>query len=385
MLSKFFLTATPFLVLLLLSFKSPKTFIKQENTPPQLVKSNSKIQVALLLDVSNSMDGLINQAKDQLWTMVKVLGKVQCNGINPQIEIALYEYGRSSNSADKGYVKQIEPFTSDLDKLYNSLYQLSTQGGEEYCGYVIKTSLDELSWDTTQGSYKAIFIAGNESFQQGSISFTHACAEAKLKKVIVNTIYCGKRERGIQDNWELGAECGNGSFTNIDQDAIHIPVPSPYDTTLYVLNTKLRNTLLPYGNIPEYDTVPEYNTRQIDKIIGYVVVKSDKNLYNRNQWDLVDAAEKDNSIIDKVDMTLLPDSLQTKPRSYIKKLVQQKSDERELIRKEIKRLDLLRDSFIKQARMAKDMPKTLESVIENIIRNQVGRVNMKMVENTKGF
>lgn len=352
---------------------------------PCVAKSSPKIQVALLLDVSNSMDGLINQAKDQLWTMVKLLGKVQCNDANPKIEIGLYEYGRTTNNPQEGYVKQIEPFTSDLDRLYNSLYKLSTQGGDEYCGHVIKSSLDELSWDTAQNSYKAIFISGNESFLQGDISFTDACARARLKGVIVNTIYCGKRETGIQDSWNLGAQCGNGSFTNIDQDAKLIPIPTPYDTTLYALNTKLRNTLIPYGKIPAYDTVPEYDVARLDKVIGYVVVRSDKNLYNRNAWDLVDAAEKDSSIIEKVDMDILPDSLQKKSRTYIKQLVQSKFKERDKIRSEIKRLDALRDSFIKEARLAKDLPKTLESVIEKIIREQVARVNMKVVENTKGF
>ena len=70
-----------------------------------------KIQVAILLDVSNSMDGLIDQAKNQLWNLVKVLSKVTCNGTMPSIEIALYEYGRPENDAKDGFVKQISPFS----------------------------------------------------------------------------------------------------------------------------------------------------------------------------------------------------------------------------------------------------------------------------------
>ena len=34
---------------------------------------NSSIQLALLLDTSNSMDGLIDQAKSQLWKIVNEL------------------------------------------------------------------------------------------------------------------------------------------------------------------------------------------------------------------------------------------------------------------------------------------------------------------------
>ena len=129
-------------------------------------KSNTKIQAAILLDVSNSMDGLIEQAKAQLWTMVNVMGKAKCNGETPKIEIALYEYGRDNNDLRKGYVKQIAPFTSGLDNLSQKLFQLTTNGGEEYCGYVIHTSLNELNWDTTSSNYKVIFISGNEDFLQ---------------------------------------------------------------------------------------------------------------------------------------------------------------------------------------------------------------------------
>src|SRR6186713_168415 len=160
-------------------------------------KNSHKIQAAILLDVSNSMDGLIEQAKAQLWTMVNVMGKAKCNGETPQIEIALYEYGRDNNDLKKGYVKQITAFTSDLDNLSQKLFQLTTNGGQEYCGYVIHTSLNELSWDTTSSNYKVIFISGNEDFLQGNVSYTLACTEAKKKGVIVNTIYCGDRFQGM--------------------------------------------------------------------------------------------------------------------------------------------------------------------------------------------
>ena len=159
--------------------------------------SPQKIQVAILLDVSNSMDGLIDQAKAQLWNMVSVLGKARCDGKTPQVELALYEYGRSSNNAQVGYVKQISAFTSDLDEVSRNLFRLTTNGGDEYCGQVMHTSLTDLPWDNGDAHYKVIFIAGNEDFLQGTTPFTKACTIAKQKGVIVNTIYCGNRQQGI--------------------------------------------------------------------------------------------------------------------------------------------------------------------------------------------
>src|SRR5688572_32572151 len=116
------------------------------STPPTTTNFTPKIQVAILLDVSNSMDGLIEQAKAQLWNMVSVLGKATCNDVTPSVEIALYEYGRPSNDVQAGYVKQINSFTSDLDEVSRNLFRLTTNGGSEYCGHVMYTSLTKLDW-----------------------------------------------------------------------------------------------------------------------------------------------------------------------------------------------------------------------------------------------
>ena len=149
------------------STENQKHFIESPKT-----ESESKIQAAILLDVSGSMSGLIELAKAQLWNMVSTMGKASCNGKVPQIEIALYEYGRTGNDEKAGYIKQLSGFTTDLDKLSGELFALTTHGGDEYCGHVIHTSLNELQWDSAASSYKVIFIAGNEDFLQGKVHFT---------------------------------------------------------------------------------------------------------------------------------------------------------------------------------------------------------------------
>ena len=96
------------------------------------------VQLALLLDTSNSMDGLIDQAKSQLWRIVNDLAGSRCRGHAPRIEVALYEYGNSGLSAGEKYLRQVLPFTRDLDRVSEMLFGLRTNGGEEYCGAVIK-------------------------------------------------------------------------------------------------------------------------------------------------------------------------------------------------------------------------------------------------------
>lgn len=107
------------------------------NQPQILVSKDNKIQVALLLDTSNSMDGLIDQAKSRLWNIVNTLTTVKYNGQAPQVEIALYEYG-NDGLKDENYIRQITPLTQDLDLVSEKLFALRTNGGNEYCGAVIR-------------------------------------------------------------------------------------------------------------------------------------------------------------------------------------------------------------------------------------------------------
>ena len=358
---------------------------KKTEITSKIVNANPKIQAAILLDVSNSMDGLIEQAKAQLWNMVSVMGKAKCDGVAPQIEIALYEYGRSSNNVADGYVKQISPFTSDLDKLSQDLFKLTTNGGDEYCGHVIHTSLNELAWDTSSKNYKVIFIAGNEDFLQGNILYTNSCAEAKKKGVIVNTIYCGDRMQGIKEHWNLAGECGNGSFTNINQDAKVPDIPTPYDTTLIVLNNKLNGTYLYFGADGETNFTRQYKVDAGNAGMGREVaakrtaVKGNKQLYNNASWDLVDAMDKDSLFIAKVDMKTLPDSLKNKSRAELQKIVDKKNAERGAVQKEILLVNTQRENFIAAERAknaANNNAVTLESEVEKVIRQQAKRFKM---------
>ena len=231
---------------------------------------------------------------------------------------------------------------SDLDSLSQNLFSLTTNGGDEFCGQVIYSSLNELHWDAKPENYKVIFIAGNEDFLQGNLHYTKACTEAKNKGVIVNTIYCGDKMQGIREHWNLAGECGNRSYTNIDQNAKEEEIPTPYDSIIYSLNDKLNGTYISYGSAGA-----GYKTKQaqmdvanvgLSKEAGIKRIKAKSNgaVYNNAQWDLVDAKDKNGDVVlDKIDKKELPDSLKNKSTEELKKIVSEKSKERGNIQKQI--------------------------------------------------
>ena len=55
-------------------------------------QQNRKIQLVILFDASNSMDGLLDQAKSKIWAIVNDDSCLRYQGITPVLEIAMYDY-----------------------------------------------------------------------------------------------------------------------------------------------------------------------------------------------------------------------------------------------------------------------------------------------------
>lgn len=315
-----------------------------------LAKEN-KIQVALLLDTSNSMDGLIDQAKSRLWNIVNTLTTLKYNGQSPQIEIALYEYGNDGIS-DENFIRQVTPLTQDLDLISEKLFALRTDGGSEYCGAVIKDAMSNLKWNDNENSMKLMYIAGNEPFNQGEVDYKEVISSAKKKKIYVNTIYCGNREEGIRSFWQNGATLGDGKYFNIDSDKQVVIIKTPYDKRIYDSNDRLNSTYIYYGKQGSV-----YKNKQITQdanasmksesiAVERTVSKSKKNAYNNEHWDLVDKAEKDKDFVSKIKNEDLPSELKNKSKTEIQKIIADKSADRDKIQKEISELSIQRQKYI---------------------------------------
>ncbi|MFT5236513.1 MAG: hypothetical protein ACI9M9_000097 [Flavobacteriaceae bacterium] len=194
------------------------------------------IKVALLLDTSDSMDGLIDQAKAQLWKIVKELSYAKCKNESPNLQITLYEYGNDGLKATEGYVRKVLAFTDDLDDISKELFSLTTNGGSEYCGTVVQASLNKLDWGNDGDDLKMVFIAGNEPFTQGKIHCKDAASNTKEKGVIVNTIFSGNHQQGVATKRQDTALLTYGDYIIIDHNKKTVHINSPYDDIIIQLN-----------------------------------------------------------------------------------------------------------------------------------------------------
>lgn len=309
------------------------------------------IKVALLLDTSNSMDGLIDQAKAQLWDIVSELSYARRETQKPNLQIALYEYGNDNLNSDEGYIRQVLGFSADLDEISKQLFSLTTNGGNEFCGHVIQTSLNQLNWGKSNEDLKLIFIAGNEPFTQGKINYQDAAKQAHENDISVNTIFCGDYNQGISTYWKDGADRTHGNYMAINHNDITTYVATPYDDKILKLNQKLNTTYVSYGSVGamQISRQAEQDVNAMEygdaNAVSRTVSKS-SHLYKNASWDLIDAASDKDFAFEDLKQENLPKELKGKSTAEIKSYVKRKKEEREQIQKQIQELDKKRRTYI---------------------------------------
>ena len=353
-------------------------FAKNDKKPIKPTKQT--IKVALLLDTSNSMDGLINQAKAQLWEIVNELSYAKYGIKKPTLEIALYEYGNSKLSSKEGYIRQVLQFSNDLDEISEKLFSLQTDGGNEFCGQVIQTSLNELNWGANKNDLRLVFIAGNEPFTQGKINYKDAISNAKEKGVIINTIFCGGYNQGVSGMWKDGAISGGGDYMTINQDKKIVHIVTPYDTEIIILNKKLNKTYIHYGNngYSKYksQSAQDDNAKTLNEVVVVKrAISKSSSLYNNAGWDLVDASKKRKIDYTKIEKKKLPKYLQNKSAKEIEKHVLEQKFKRKEIQLKIKELDKKRRIYVSKKQQQSLKKNELESVLIKAIKKQAKRKN----------
>jgi hypothetical protein len=331
--------------------------------------SAPRVQIALLLDTSSSMDGLIDQARRQLWTVVNTFAKARRGSQLAQLEIALYEYGKSSLSSEGGYIRQIVPFTTDLDKVSEELFSLKTNGGEEYCGKVIQQATRNLAWSKSKGDLKLIYIAGNEPFTQGPVSYQTAIADAKEKGITVNTIHCGSAQEGASTGWAAAAKFAQGQALNIDQNRAIAYIAAPQDDEIARLGTELNKTYLGYGRKGEEakmrQAAQDKNASAYAGSAATRAVSKASRAYDSSGWDLVDGTKKGAVKLDQMKDEDLPAELKGKSAAERQAIVDAKTKERAEIQGRIQKLQAEREKFLaeKQKAAAAEGGDTLDKAI----------------------
>lgn len=336
-------------------------------------KTTPKVQIAILLDNSGSMGGLINQARSELWKIVNEFATAKQDGVAPELEVAVFHYGNPPATKLVG-------LTDDLDSVSAALFGIPVNGGSEFCGAVIQSATNDLQWSENDRDLKLIFIAGNEPFSQGPVDYKEACKAAIKKGVIVNTIHCGS---GIPDGWSQGAMLADGNSINIDQNQAVVNIPAPQDKEIVELGAKLNKTYIAFGKRGQEgarnQSAQDGNSAGsgLGSASSRAVTKANQ-FYKNSSWDLCDAYSDKKVDLEKIEESQLPENMRKMTVDERKAYVKKMQDDRKEIQKKINDLNSARTKFVAKKReemSGKDGKKTLDVALLESIHKQATKKN----------
>ncbi len=341
------------------------------------------IDLAICLDTSGSMEGLIESAKQKIWAVVGDLGTAKPS---PRLRVALYQYGNDGLNADGGWVEQLCPLTDDLDTVYGKLFPLRTNGGTEYVARVVSKATQQLEWDNSPQTLRMIIVAGNEpATQDTQIKLEDACKQAAGKGIVINTIFCGNETEGRNTGWADAARFADGRFAAIDQNGGTVVIETPFDKEIADLGTRLNTTYIAYGAAggegAANQAAQDRNALSLSAPAAAARSYAKANAqYTNARWDLVDAVKEQKLEVAKVKEEDLPLEMRAMSKEDREKYVQAKAREREDLQKQITTLNNQRTQFAAQEMQKRGLNEksAFDAALRQAMREQASRKNIQL-------
>jgi len=355
------------LLLLLAAPALPADEVAPKKQPPV-------IDLAICLDVSGSMSGLIDAARAKLWAIVNDLALAEPT---PRLRVALLTFGHKTYPEDNGWVRVDSDLTEDLDKISERLFALKTNGGTELVARVVRASLDELGWSKAEGSLKLIIVAGNESADQDKqFRYQDVCKRAIESGCMVNAIYCGNPNDDIAPGWKDVALHADGHFHCIDQNRGTVTIATPFDAKIAELSTALNATYIPLGGAGRKgwanQRAQDENAKKLGSAVEAQRARSKAGKLYRCSWCLVDSYRADEIDLEKIEPEDLPEEYRGKSKDELKKIIEAKFEERKGLQEKIAKLNKERVAFV-NAEMKKNElsdDKAFDRAVRDAIRAQ---------------
>jgi len=371
------LITTSIALLLAASLHAEEELMPGPIIPAMKASTPRTIELAVCLDVSGSMRGLVDSARTRIWSIVNDLALAKPT---PRLRVALLSFGHDTYSKENGWVRVESDLTEDLDLISQKLFALTLNGGTELVGRVMQSGLDELSWGTDANALRIMVVAGNESADQDKlVNFRDVAKRCIERGIMVNSIYCGNPNDKIAPGWKEVALRADGHFAAIDQSRGAIAIATPFDAQIAELSTALNGTYVPFGADGRRgfanQTVQDKLAQSLNGAAssGRAMSKSSK-LYNCS-WCLVDAVRTKQIDLTKVKQEDLPKELQGKKPEEIKAALDKKYEQRRKIQVQVGKVNAERSVWVikELAKQGKTMDQAFDAAIRKAIRSQAAK------------
>ena len=321
-----------------------------------LVNEQPRVEVVFVLDTTGSMSGLIQAAKEKIWSIASTMGSAQQA---PEIKMGLVAY------RDRGdeYVTKVVDLSSDLDTVYATLMDFQAGGGgdtPESVNQALHDAVHQISWSEDQGAYKVVFLVGDappHMDYQDDVKYPDIIAAGSDKGIVFNAIQCG-RMHSTARYWEHLAVLGLGQHFQVEQAGSAVAITTPFDDKLATLSTKLDDTRLYYGP-EEGKEKQQAKLDATDKLhaSSSVASRARRAVFNASdsgtanflgKGELVDDISNGRVDLSEIDDADMPESIKAMAPEEQQAVIEERAGRRRELQREIKELAQKRESYLQE-------------------------------------
>lgn len=322
-------------------------------TPIAVDQQRPRIEAVFVLDATGSMGGLIQAAKENIWSIASNMASAQPT---PELRIGLVAF------RDRGddYVTRVFDLSTDLDSMYATLMDVQADGGGDHPEAVNKALYDAvhgMSWSQDASTYRTVFLVGDAPPQRypDEPATEEVLTTAAARGILVNSIQAGNQP-DTRQAWQQIASLGQGDYFQVGQQGSRIAVTTPFDDRIAALSKELDATRLFFGE-PEAQAAMAAKQAAADKLHAGASPESRAkravfnttaggrgNLLGTNE--LVDAVSSGRVELDEIAPAHLPTPLRELSPEERERTIAQQAARRAEISAEIDRLGAERQAHI---------------------------------------
>ena len=349
------------------------------------INDQSRIDVAFVLDTTGSMGGLIQAAREKIWSIATTMASAQSA---PEIRMGLVAY------RDRGdaYVTRVVDLSSDLDSMYATLMDFQADGGgdgPESVNQALHDAVHKLSWSQDPGTYKVVFLVGDappHMDYQDDVKYPVTLGAARDKGIVINAIQCG-RMSGTTPAWQQIARLGDGQYFQVEQAGSAVAIATPFDEKIAKLSEELDDTRLYYGTAEEKEK-QRRKVKAAGKLHAASSVESRARRATFNvsksgdanflgEGELVDDVSSGRVDLSGIDREQLPEPMQAMAPEEQAAIISETARRRDELRRQITELSGERSAYLeRKVEEAGGASDSLDDKIYRAVREQAGKLGL---------
>ena len=315
---------------------------------PKEPAKKPRIEVCFVLDTTGSMSGLIEGAKEKIWSIANEMIAAKPT---PELKLALIGY------RDRGdeYVTKLTDLTADIDEIHGKLMEFSANGGgdgPESVNQALHEAVTKVSWSDDRDVLKIVFLVGDApphmDYEQ-DVRYPEVCQAAMKRDLVINAVQCGQ-EGETTKVWKEIAKLAEGKYIPLVQTGGMVRIAAPQDEQIATLNREIGGTLIGYGDAGARRGVA---AKQAAAEAAAPAATADRLSYNaatgrtvQGGGELIDQLERGEVKLDDIKAADLPEEFRGLDEQELATAVEARRAKRKEIQARLEKLLEERNTFI---------------------------------------